>query len=43
MLYIDDLMQKRRNSIANTLDLRLICTNSMRPSDAYVCQQTNQY
>ena len=25
--YIDGLMQERRNSIANTLELRLSCTN----------------
>ena len=28
MLYIDDLMQKRRNSIADALELRLFCIKS---------------
>ena len=28
--HIDGLVQERRNSIANTLELRLSCTNSLR-------------
>ena len=32
-VYIDGLMQERRNSIANALELRLSCTN---PSISYL-------
>ena len=36
--YVDGLMQKRHNSIANAFELRLFCINSLRPSDASVRQ-----
>ena len=35
---IDGLVQERLNSIANTLELRLSCTN---PSDAFVQERRN--
>ena len=34
IVYIDDLMQERRNSIANALELRLLCIN---PSISFWC------
>ena len=34
--YVDGLMQKRRNSIANALELCLFYIISSRPSDAYM-------
>ena len=37
-LHIAGLMQERRNSISNALELRLSCINSLRPSDAYIRQ-----
>ena len=39
-VYVDDLVLKRRNSIANALELCLFCINSLRLSDAYMCQET---
>ena len=37
-MHIDALMQKRRHSIALTMELHLFGINSLRPSDAYMRQ-----
>ena len=37
VILTDDLVQERRNPIANALELRLFCTN---PSIATLCSQT---
>ena len=37
-VYMDGFVQERCNSIALAMELRLYCINSLRPSDAYMCQ-----